>query len=330
MPRAVASHNEPLVTGVHAGIDQLVRLRFPASRLDFGPSRTPRTASAGGYFSRFRGRGMEFEESRAYLAGDDIRSMDWKVTARTGQPHTKVFREERERPVLMVVDFRATMFFGTRVAFKSVVAAGAAGLLSWVAINRGDRVGALVFSEKQHQELRPAGGRRGVLGLLRIIAHKGLPPDKIGHDPDVSAGSASLEHALDRARRVARPGSLIFIFSDFYHLSAVCEHHLMRLGEHNDAVLCWITDPLESEPPPPGRYVVSDGKRRAIFETRGSKLLHLYRGQFETRRSQIEKIAASSGLSLTTLNTDGAIVESLRRGLARFGSSGSRSSRVPR
>ena len=123
--------------------------------------------SGGGYVSPYRGRGMEFEEVRAYQPGDDIRNMDWRVTARTGRPHTKLFREERERPVLFLVDLGPSMAFGTRVAFKSVVAARAAALLAWAARDNGDRIGGIVFAGKRHRELRPAARERGMLPFSR-------------------------------------------------------------------------------------------------------------------------------------------------------------------
>ncbi|MDH3687858.1 MAG: DUF58 domain-containing protein [Gammaproteobacteria bacterium] len=309
-------NRDPLLHGVHVSIDQLVNLRLAASRLDLSSTRTPRTASTGGYFSRFRGRGMEFEESRTYLAGDDIRTMDWKVTARTGQPHTKVFREERERPVLMVVDFRSTMFFGTRVSFKSVTAAGATALLSWVAADRGDRVGALVFSDHQHDELRPAGGRTGVLRLLRVLVEKSKPPARVEYHSGSTKRDTGLDHALHRARRVARPGSLIFVLSDFYRLGTIAQHHLMRLGVHNDVVLCWITDPLESNPPPPGRYPVSDGVRRIVLETQALALIDAYRKRFESQSLLVQSLAGSHGITLITLSTAEDIVTGLQRGLA--------------
>ena len=128
----------------------LVGLRPRAAGLSLDASLSSRVGRSGIRVSRIRGRGMEYSESRIYLPGDDIRRIDWRVTARTGRPHTKLFHEERDRPVLFVVDLGAHMRFGTRGAFKSVVAAEAASLLAWAAAENGDRVGGLV----------PGGGLR--------------------------------------------------------------------------------------------------------------------------------------------------------------------------
>ncbi|MFC1665084.1 DUF58 domain-containing protein, partial [Pseudomonadota bacterium] len=200
------------IKGVQASVEQLLQQRFAASRLNFGRRRTPGTQLAGPHRSRYRGRGMDYDESRIYFPGDDIRTMDWRVTARTGVPHSKLYKEERERPVFMLVDFGASMFFGTQTAFKSVVATQAAAILSWAAIAHGDRVGALIFSDSGHREVKPAGGRRGVLRLLNqlVSASKFTAPS--------ASNPRMLAEALQRTRRVCRPGSLLFILSDFYQL----------------------------------------------------------------------------------------------------------------
>ena len=125
---------------------------------------------AGPNKSNFRGRGIDFEEVRNYQPGDDIRSIDWRVTARTGTAHTKLFREERERPVLVAVDQRSSMFFGSSHCFKSVLAAQLASLLAWSALDAGDRVGGLVFNDASHREIRPRRSRKTVLALLSQIS----------------------------------------------------------------------------------------------------------------------------------------------------------------
>ncbi len=163
MSAAAASAEMP-GGGVILGSEELIRLRSQASLPGLAPQRRVMTTQTGPYASPFKGRGIDFAEVRAYLPGDDIRNIDWRVTARTGQPHTKLFREERERPVLLLVDLGASMRFGTRVAFKSVLAARAAALLGWAAVGHGDRVGGVVFAGQEHQELRPLGRERVCCG----------------------------------------------------------------------------------------------------------------------------------------------------------------------
>ncbi len=255
---------------------------------------------------------MDFDESRLYLPGDDIRSIDWRVTARSGTAHTKVYREERERPVFVVVDFCASMFFGTRVAFKSVIAAQTAATLAWAAAANADRVGAVIFAEDEHHEMRPAAGRRGVLRVLRGLARASVSSGAV-------AAAAPLAQALLRVRRVARPGSLIFVCSDFYTLDEDAVRHLRRLSQHNEMVACWIFDPLEAQAPPPGRYAVTDGVTRVLVATTGAAARRAFTAGFDGRRQRLQVLAREGGVRLVPIATDANVAECLQRGLSSAG-----------
>lgn len=205
---------------------------------------------------------MDFAEARNYQAGDEVRHMEWRVTARSGRPHVKVYQEERERPVLLWVDFSPSMFFGTRVAFKSVVAARLAAILAWTVVRQGDRVGGLVFTEDTHQAFVPRAKQHGVLPLLASLSHcsEGLN----AHRADQSTG---FNQALLRAQRLVRPGCVVLLISDFYAMDAHSERLLMRLHAHNDLLAYHVCDPLELAPPPPQVYGISDGQTDAVLDT---------------------------------------------------------------
>jgi uncharacterized protein (DUF58 family) len=239
--------------GVHPDRDELIALRPAARGLPLRSRVAARSSVGGDYRSGFRGRGMDYFESRAYQAGDDIRTMDWRVTARTGRAHVKVYHEERERPVVVMADFGPAMFFATQGAFKTLIAARAAALIAWAAVDNGDRIGALLYNGA-HLELRPAGGRRGALRLIHALVAAAQPNHtEPGH---TGAAGDTLGAALRRLRRVARPGSLIFLFSDFYVIGDDTKAYLQNLRRHHDVIACQILDRLELEPPPPGRYPV--------------------------------------------------------------------------
>ena len=194
---------------------------------------------------------MDYQESRAYQPGDDVRSMDWRVTARAGYPYVKMYEEERERPVMLLVDLNPGMFFATQGAFKSVMAARIAALIAWAGVANGDRIGGLIFNGK-HQELQPRGGSKGALQLLRLLIRSTDPVHgmQASLDHADSPDSTGLHTALNRCRRVTKPGSLIFILSDFYHINEDIKAQLLRLRQHNDVVAIQIVDPLEQSPPP--------------------------------------------------------------------------------
>jgi uncharacterized protein (DUF58 family) len=250
-------------SSIQATTDELIKLRLHVKGLKLRGKQMANSVISGTHHSRFRGRGMDYLESRCYQPGDDIRNMDWRVTARTSTPHTKIYHEERERPVVVVVDLGPTMFFGTRNCLKSVQACRAAAMLGWATTTQGDRIGALIFNGK-HQELQPSGGQRGVLRLIRHLHQSSDPIKGLANSTDGNG----LNHALKRLHRVARPGSLIFIISDFYHLNDETDQQLIRLRQHNDLVALQISDPLESAPPPSGSYGISDGSNSGWLDSR--------------------------------------------------------------
>ncbi len=255
--------------GIHLSAAELIALKPRCNALSLPMHRPTVSVLAGAYRSRFRGRGMDFIESRYYLPGDDIRNMDWRVTARTGKPHTKIFQEERERPVLIVVDASPSLYFGTRTRLKSVAAGQLAAAIAWAAVRRGDRIGAFLFAPDGHREIRPAGGRRGAMRVIRGLV------DWL--DPETAhPGAAPLSSSLERVRHAVRPGSLVLIISDFFNLDEQCHRHLSRLRQHNDVIGCQVMDPAEQFLPV-GRFPISDGDHSAMLDTHQQKS----RSQFE-------------------------------------------------
>ena len=240
---------------------------------------------AGRQLSRLFGRGMEFAECRRYQEGDDIRSIDWRVTARTGKVHTKLFTAEKERQVLICADMRSPMFFATKGVFKSVQASLIVGYLAWSAVQTGNRLGGMIFDDANHEEFRPAPGKRGVLPLLqRVAEHAGIR----NREP---SSTASMDRAIASIKRVAAPGSLVFVISDFRSLSSSARDQLAQMSVHCDLSLCFLYDPLEAALPKNGLYPVSDGRQEWQLNTFDKRSLEGYQRQFMERRNQ----AASLG-----------------------------------
>lgn len=306
--------------GVDVDADELIRLRSAARGLRLNRRRRAATGPPGPQHSRLRGRGVDYLETRGYQPGDDIRHMDWRVTARTGEPHTKIYQQERERPVVLVVDANPSMFFGSRGAFKSVTAARAAALLGWAAVDAGDRIGGFFYGAARpgsdlprHRELEPAGGPRGALRLIRELASWGQPPPA-----DAASGEPGrLTTALRRLHRVARPGSLVVIISDFYTLAddEAAGRPLARLRQHNDILALQVSDALEYEPPPPGSYPVSDGRQLRQLEIGSAQAAAAYRAHFAAHHRRIRQCLRGRDIPLLSLRGDADAVAALRRGL---------------
>ncbi|MBM68392.1 MAG: DUF58 domain-containing protein [Haliea sp.] len=297
-------------TGAYATLDALIALRFPAAHLSLSRRTRALAALTGPNKANFRGRGIDFEEVRNYQAGDDIRTIDWRVTARTGSAHTRVFREERERPVLVVIDQRQHLFFGSHCCFKSVLAAHLAGLLAWSALGNGDRVGGVVFNEAAHQEVRPRRSRKTVLALLsHIVEFNAQLPDIGSQQP--ARGLATM---LETLRHIARPGTSVYLISDFHDAAEpAVREHLFRLAQHTEITAIACSDPLESMLPPPGRYAVTDGSRRAELVTSDRQLRERYSALAADRAAGLQTELQRLGIPLLAASTDNSPFHLLQR-----------------
>lgn len=300
---------------------QLIQLRHEAHSLPLKAAKV-RALQTGQYYSPFRGRGMEFDEVRLYQPGDDVRTLDWRVTARTGKAHTKLFREERERNVYVWVDFRSPMFFATRGIFKSVLAAKLAALLAWSAHHQRDRVGGLLFSDQQHFELKPRGGKSGVLHLLKLLSQmsSGMTKKSAEHtkqtdnEQETEQAQASYQ-ALSRLRRVVKPGSLIFLISDFRGFGDQTEKVLTQISRHNDVVMMFIHDPLEQELPDEGIYRIGDGENVVPIDTSSPVMRVDYHDSFVEKETRLESVCKRHSLSFISLSTQDELISSLRQQL---------------
>lgn len=298
----------PSPAGAYSRLDELISLRYGARELKLNRQRKAFRMLVGPHQAKFRGRGIEFEEVRGYQAGDDIRGIDWRVTARTGKPHTRVFREERERPVLILVDQRLSMFFGSRTCFKSVLAAHVAALLAWAALQQGDRVGGLVFNGLEHREIRPKRNVKNVLRFLNDI-------NSLNHllRKDFPAADSGLDESLEEMRRITRPGSNLFVISDFKGLAAKGEKQLYHLSRHCDISAVLIFDPLEQELPANGYYSITDGNERFVMNTGDTNLRQTYYDGFEQKTDRLAHLFGPMGIPLIQLSTLDSPVHSFRK-----------------
>jgi uncharacterized protein (DUF58 family) len=310
MPTAeeTAALERAVEAGVRVSSEDLIRMRHAAASLPLSAMRIRATA-ADTRVSPFKGRGMEFEESRPYQPGDDLRSLDWRVMARTGKPYTKLFREERERPVLVWADLRRSMMFATRGVFKAVVASRLAAAIAWSTLRQGDRVGGLVFCDRSHDELRPSRGKHAVMHLIDLLAHHG------GWNADPDDDPTDLEPAAARLRRVARPGSLVLLLSDFYGLTEAAQAHLSRLSSHCDVLLVQLFDPLEGELPRPGLYRLQSGEDSLLLDSGDSRRREAYHERFAAHCRRVDDLGRLLGVRTIRCSTVDDPIDTVRAGL---------------
>ena len=299
-------------------LDELLELRHQAHTLGLASHHLVNSSFSGVYASVFRGQGLNFEEVREYREGDDIRNMDWKVTARTDEPHLKVYREERERSVVLCVDHGPHMHFGTRGTFKYVQATRATALLGWAANGHDDRVGGILFGDADTgpQHFRPTKDRRALWRLLHELARPARRAVR---------GVDCIDLVLQRADRGAGTGALIFVIADFNRDLEGLERTLGQSRQRHSLVLVPVDDPADRELPDMGRVQFREpGGEQIEVDTNDPAGRDAYRQRWETRRSNLLRLANRLGIAVVPISTDRDVHVSLRDGLARRGRSRAR------
>ena len=283
------------IASVHPAIDDLTALRaLVGSRRPRAPLRGAQ-GTHGAPAGTQRGRGLEFAELRAYQPGDDVRSIDWRRSARHGQPCTKLFHAERERVLRLLVDLGPTMQFGTRGAFKSVAAARCAALLAWQAAQAGDRVAGSVGRLDGWHGTPPRARQAGVLALLRLL---GAAPGQ--------AAALSFAAGLQGLARQVSSNDRVVVCSDFRNLDAAAEELLVQIGRRAACVLVQIYDAFEAVPPPPGQYAFTDGKRETVVDFADATVRRRHVEAFAAHTAHLRELARRAGARLQSCATDTA------------------------
>jgi uncharacterized protein (DUF58 family) len=267
--------------GVHPALASLLGLRRHGAEmrrlllLDAERREGPRAPA-------LRLHGMDYAESRPYSPGDDARRIDWRVTARTGRAHTKLYQAERGHDLYAIVDQRAAMRFGTRSAFKSVVAAELAALAGWAAAEGGERFGALVAGGAG-ASIRPGPAEGATPALCHALAAEGEAPD------------APLDALAARAAEEAAIGTRFLVISDFADPARALEDAVKRLRSRGELVLVWVFDPLEARLPPPARYPLTDGREHLVLDAGSAAVRAAQAREAAARRERLARYGARPG-----------------------------------
>lgn len=297
----------PPEPGIRVSLSELIEMRHRVREVQLFSTPSQRSPLIGLHHSKLRGRGVDFDQVRVYQAGDDVRTIDWRVTARTQEPHTKLFHEERERPIFIMVEQSRRLFFGSGLMFKSVLAAQAASLIGWAALGHNDRVGGLVFGDNEHYEIKPRRSKQSLLQLLNrlVRVNQSLHTE---HEQNRDA----LNLALRRAREVLRPGSLVVVICDERALTEGSEQQLSLLSRHCDLLLLPVSDPLDHALPAAGLLRFAERGAQLELDTLNYDLRQTYRAQAEARIARWELLAQKLRVLLMPLSTQSAMVEQLR------------------
>lgn len=294
--------------GIYTSLADLLAIRHWANDLKLFSRQAARSMLLGETRSRFRGRGMEFEEVRAYQAGDDIRTIDWRVSARTGGTYTKLFCEEHERPVHVIVDQRNSLFFGSKSQFKSVIAAEVGCAIAWAALAGSDRIGGQIISEYIEHDIRAKRNKQAVLKLIHGLNELNCNLPVAQQKMNVAN---TIANTLEECRRITRPGTAIFVISDFHDFDDNAAKALSTLGRHSDITLIQINDPLERDLPS-GNVAVSNGDDRLSVSLNNS-LKQNYLSLIEERQVHLKQAAIRARAYFTQLSTDDSARHCLTR-----------------
>jgi uncharacterized protein (DUF58 family) len=302
---------QPVVQpGIHVSLAELIEMRHRVREVQLFSTPSRRSPLVGLHHSKLRGRGVDFDQVRVYQAGDDVRTIDWRVTARTQEPHTKLFHEERERPIFIMVEQSTRLFFGSGLMFKSVLAAQAASLIGWSALSHNDRIGGLVFGDNEHHEIKP---RRNKQSLLQLLSRLAKANQSLTTQADVARDSFGL--ALRRAREILRPGSLAVIVCDERSLSDSSEQQLLLLARHTDLLLLPVADALDHALPNAGLLRFTEHDAQLELDSQDAHLRQAYRDVGAARQARWQRLGQKLGVPLLPLNTQSPMLEQLREHL---------------
>ena len=297
---------------IYTSLHALVRLRYTARGFSYLPRQPVRSLLSGRKRSRLRGRGLDFDELRHYRPGDDIRTMDWRVTNRTGKPHVRVYTEERDRPVIVVVDQRLPMFFGSRQKMKSVVAAEVAAMTAWRVLDVGDRIGAILFNDSNIREVKPTRNDRKVTGWLGDLVAMN---NDLSVEPGRQSNPGALTDALRLLERSIGHDYLVVLVSDFYGWDETTFKALSNINQHNDIICALVFDPLERDISRANRLVVSDGRYQLEIDPARRELGRKFESSFETSFSQVQGELRRRNIPILPVDTITPATDQLREKL---------------
>jgi uncharacterized protein (DUF58 family) len=295
--------------GVYVELNDLVRLQHKASGFSFLPRQPVHSILSGRHSSKLRGRGLNFEELRNYLPGDDTRNIDWKVTARTRTPYVRVYTEEKDRTVWLLVDQRIGMFFGSQQRMKSVVAAEVAAISAWRVLSVGDRVGALVFDDTEVSVIPPHRSRERVMQILKQVVKKNRA---LSVDPVLKPNAEKLNEALKQVSQLARHDCLVCLITDGDGVNSETRRHITRLSEHNDVLTALVYDPLEKDMPSAGRLRFANDVGQLEADTSNRNLRMGFQNEFDKNLERIKSASRRFSIPVLTIDTNAPVPDQLR------------------
>lgn len=293
--------------GIYPDIRELLALRHHATSIKFFDNLKINSVDAGNRLSIARGRGMDFEEVRRYQPGDDIRLIHWPLTARLGKPYTKIYKEERERAVYLIVDQSYSMQFGTKVCFKNVLAAKIAALFGWAAINHHEQIGGVVFNDNSSEFVKPRRSRQSMLDLFSTITNL----------TKLKQHKGGLTNALQLIYKKLQSGSIVIVISDYFNMTEETKTYLSLIAHKCEVLNLFAYDPLEASLPADGHYLFTDNGKLQLQINASKKNAKQYSAPFEKRLSQIRQLSQKNNMQLLQIATNDDLIQKINYGVLK-------------
>jgi uncharacterized protein (DUF58 family) len=295
-------------TGVYVTLNELLKFSYIAKGFSFLPSQPVHSILSGRHKSKMRGRGMDFSEMKQYVQGDDTRTMDWKATRRTGKPYIRVFNEERDRNVWLVVSQRNSMFFGTKMMMKSVAAAHFTALCAFKVIDSADRVGAVVYNDEKVTFFKPQRSKQAVVHILSEVVkqNQALNSDYIPHN------SNTLNKALQLVSSSVKHDDLIILIGDGQALDEESKKYMTNMSLHNDILAVLVSDPMENEIPQMKSMFLSDGKISIDINSTKKSLQKSFTQAMYKRKEKLKTLASKYQITLLSISTQSPVLRQIQ------------------
>ena len=303
---------------IYVDINTLRRLQYKTRGFSFLAKQPANSLLSGKNVSKLRGRGLNFEELRHYQPGDDIRSMDWKVTQRTGKPHIKVYTEEKERNVYLAIDQRMTMFFGSNHKMKSVIAAELAALIAWRITETGDRIGALIYNDEEVSVIPAKRGRQHVVRLLNEIIIKNHQL-KVSNSSDnqeslgTNYNTDSYNKMLSKLKMITGHNALVILIGDGHGWNDNSTDLIKQIRQHNEIIACQVFDPIELNLPKMSQMVVSDGNKQIQFSSQNKTTQDKYQAEITKQLKTYSDAAKKYRIPLLSIDTLSDVDQQVRK-----------------
>jgi len=297
--------------GIYVTLNELLKFAYVAKGFSFLPSQPVHSILSGRHGSKVRGRGMDFSEMKQYVQGDDTRSMDWKATRRTGKPYIRVFNEERDRNVWLVVSQRNSMFFGTKVMMKSVSAAHLTALSAFRVLDSGDRVGAVIYNDETLKFFKAERSKQSVIHILSEVVQQ----NQALHASNTSNAKDKLNEALKIVSATAKHDDLVILIGDGRAMDEESIRYITSLSAHNDVIAALIYDPMEQVLHPSSSLFLSDGSSSVDVNSSSKIFQKRFSKNQNDRAEKVMHLSKKHTIPLFSISTERSVLKQVQEQL---------------